>query len=258
MSYSKHKTEKYSNLKGINTKISLYTDTEEFRDLSNVNFAVPGALTKRPGTASYIGATVSGAITGLYEYEKLSGASYVIATANTNAYVVASPFTTIKASLQNGAIFDFVTFVDHLFAANGTDFFKFDGTNTSSYSLPAGLTGSWGVTAVIGGGLSGTFQAAYGYLNSRGYLGPMSQGITIALKRHHLWFHWLLWLNLPFWVWNHSHCFIPDQSTQYGSLWNDLRTVKYRKRYGHGFYSHVNFRQRQLVFHHGSEIHGDL
>jgi hypothetical protein len=182
MSYSKHKTEKYSNLKGINTKISLYTDTEEFRDLSNVNFAVPGALTKRPGTASYIGATVSGAITGLYEYEKLSGASYVIATANTNAYVVASPFTTIKASLQNGAIFDFVTFVDHLFAANGTDFFKFDGTNTSSYSLPAGLTGSWGVTAVIGGGLSGTFQAAYGYLNSRGYLGPMSQGITIALN----------------------------------------------------------------------------
>ena len=182
MSYDKLKTETYSQLGGINSKISSYINgPEEFRDLTNLNFFVPGALSKRPGTSLYIGATISGRITGGVEFERLNGASYIVVTANTNAYTVAGSFSSFKTGLLDAALFDFITFVDRLFACNGQDFFKFDGTNTSAYSLPPGATG-WGVTAVVGGGLSGTFVTSYGYLNNRGYFGPASNGLTIALN----------------------------------------------------------------------------
>lgn len=167
---------------GINSKSSQYdNETIEFRSLTNLNFIIPGALNKRPGTDKYLGATVVGNITGLYEFERLSGASYLIASANTNIYTVdTSSFTAFRAGLANNALFSFVTFVDRLFAANGTDFFKFDGTATSNFSLPPGA--GLGVTAVVGGGLSGVFICSYGYLNDRGYLGPGSTGVTISLN----------------------------------------------------------------------------
>lgn len=153
---------------------------EEFRDLSNVNFATPGALTKRPGTDLYLGATIAGRITGGVEFERLNGASYIVATANTNAYTVTSSWNAFRTGLLNDALFDFVTFVDRLFAANGQDFFKFDGTNTSNYSLPPGSSG-FGLTAVLGIGLSGTFLASYGYQNDRGYYGPPATPKSITL-----------------------------------------------------------------------------
>lgn len=183
MPYPENKTESYNLLGGINSKVSLYTNgPHEFRDISNLNFVFLGALTKRPGSDLYIGATIAGMITGGVDFDRLSGASYIVVTANTNAYTVDSfGFHAFRSGLQNNALFSFVTFVDRLFAANGSEFFKFDGTNSSLYSLPPGLTGSWGVTGVVGGGLSGTYVAAYGYVNDRGYLGPPSNGFTITL-----------------------------------------------------------------------------
>lgn len=184
MAYEKQKLESYQLMGGINNKISLYNNgPQEFRDLANVNFVSIDSLTKRPGSTGFVGASVAGFITGGTEFTRLSGASYLVVTANTNAYVASIlGFNPFKTGLQNNALFSFQTFVDRLFAANGNDFFKFDGTNSTAYSLPPGITGSWGVTAVVGGGLSGIYIAGYGYLNDRGYLGPVSNGITISLN----------------------------------------------------------------------------
>jgi hypothetical protein len=185
MPYEPQKIESYSNMGGINAKISIYlTGQHECRDLSNLNFQSIGALTKRPGSTLATGATVIGEITGGIEFTKLSGASFEVITAGTNAYVFqpGSVFTPVKSGLKNNALFSFVTFVDRLFCANGTDFFKFDGSNTSNFSLPPGQ-GAWGVTAVSGGSIpNGTYVVGYGYLNDRGYLGPTATGITITLS----------------------------------------------------------------------------
>lgn len=172
MSYPKQKLETYSLLGGINSKVSAYiTGPNEFRDLTNLNFFVPGALSKRPGTTLYAGATVSGRITGIYEFQRLSGASYLIATANTTAYTVStSAFSAFKTGLRNSALFDFTTFVDRLFACNGQDFFKYDGSNTTAFSLPAGTSPI--LTGATGSIVDGTYRVAYGYLNDAGYCGP--------------------------------------------------------------------------------------
>lgn len=182
----KVKSENYTNLGGINTKVSPYaTGPQEFLNLSNVDFTIPGALTKSPGTTLYISQVLTGRISGLYEFIRLNGFSQVIVSANTNSYFVNGPiYTAFNTNLTNNALFSFVTFVDRLFSANGSQFFKYDGSNVSNYSLPYGDTSSFGVTAVMGGGsLIGTFYCSYGYVNDRGYAGPGGpiNGATITL-----------------------------------------------------------------------------
>lgn len=183
MAYEKNKTELYYLQGGINTKASQYvTQDNEALDIRNMNFVVPGAYSKRPGTEYYLGATVSGFVGGLYEFERLSGASYLVATANTNAYTVTNTWSSFRSGLLNEGLFDFLTFVDRMFACNGQDFFKFDGANSSFYSLPPGQSLLTSITPAVGGGLSGIFLAGYGYQNDRGYYGPSSQGVTISLN----------------------------------------------------------------------------
>lgn len=186
MSHPKVKKESYL-FTGLNLKASPYlTPDSGVLSLENMNFNVLGAVRKRPGSSYYLGATVQGKIGGLYEFEKLDGSSYIIASANTNIYTVTNSFNSFRSGLKNNGIFDFVTFVDRLFAANGQDFFKFDGTASSNYSLPPGVsTSSFGITGGFTSsitGLSGVFTAGYGYLNSRGYYGPSSEGITVSLN----------------------------------------------------------------------------
>lgn len=182
----KHKSENYSNLGGINSKISPYqVGPQEFVDLSNFDFTKPGSLTKSPGTTTFISASLAGRIGGLYEFTRLNGASRVIVTANTNAYFINSNiFTAFNSGLLNNGIFSFVTFVDRLFSANGTDFFKYDLSTVTRYSLPYGDTTNFGVTGIVGGGLSGSFYVSYGYFNDRGYFGPPGpiNGATISLN----------------------------------------------------------------------------
>lgn len=188
MAYDQTHNESYQLLGGINTKVSPYEQpNHEFRDLVNVNFQTPNALTKRNGTTLYVGATVQGRITGLYEFTRLSGASYLVATANTNAYTVnQTSYTAFKTGLANGAIFDFVTFVDRLFGCNGQDFFKFDGTNAYNYSLPAGISGAFTVIAASGGsltsGVTATFLCSYGYVNESGSYGANSNTVTVTIN----------------------------------------------------------------------------
>lgn len=176
MAQLKTKSENYENLGGINSKASQYnTSQHEFLDLVNYDFQRPGAITKRPGSSFYIGHTVVGRITGLYEFERLNGYSTIIFTANTNAYTQndSSAGSVFKTSLTSGALFDFSTFVDRLFMANGSQYFKYDGTNTSNYSLPEGEQ-SYGFSSLATGSLTGSFVIAYGYFNDRGYFGPCS------------------------------------------------------------------------------------
>ena len=187
MSNEKVKNENYQFAGGINTKVSKYLNAEnELLDLTNMNFVTAGALTKRPGTSLFLGASVAGRIGGLFEFERLNGQSYVVATANTNAYSIQSgAFNSFRSGLKDNGIFSFIPFVDRLFMGNGQDFFKFNGTNTSNYSLPAGVSGAgFGITGIYSasGGLSGTVVAGYGYVNDAGYFGPVSSGITVSLN----------------------------------------------------------------------------
>lgn len=184
MSNKKLKAESYL-LSGLNQKASPYlTPENEVLELENMHFTTAGCLTKRQGSSFYLGATVAGPINSLIGFERLNGSSFILASANTNLYNVTTSFSSIKSGLLNNGIFSFVTFVDRLFAANGQDFFKYDGSATDTYGLPAGLT-SVGITAGFSSaitGLSGAFVAGYGYLNSRGYYGPVSPGVTLSLN----------------------------------------------------------------------------
>lgn len=185
MPYPKTKSESYNASGGINVKASLYATAEnEQLDILNMDFRVPGSLLKRYGSTEYIGASVQGSVGGLYEFSRLSGASYIVATANTTAYTInTGNFVAFRTGLLNNGIFDFVPFVDRLFMANGQNFFKTDGVNSSNYSLPPGQsTSGFLITPGVGGGLSGVVIASYGYLNDRGYYGPPGQGVTLTLN----------------------------------------------------------------------------
>lgn len=188
MAEPKMKSEQVELIGGINSKASPYVNGPmECRDLTNLNFMVPGALTKRWGSALYLGATISGRTTGGVEFERLSGASYLLVSANTNLYSVTNTWTPIRTGLMNGALTDFAPFVDRMFVANGSEFFKTDGAaNSSFYSLPPGIVSGFGATFIGGhsapNGLSGIFLVSYGYLNDRGYLGPPAPGITVNLN----------------------------------------------------------------------------
>lgn len=182
----KFKTENYAAIGGINEKASPYlTGKNQQLDLVNLDFSQPGAMSQRPGSTYFIGATVSGQMTGVYEYQKLNGASFVITSANTNVYRVnAGTFTSIRSGLTNGAKPDFLTFVDRLFVANGAQFFKYDGTNASKFSLPPGegpgVSGAMGFSLLgSGSGFSGNVYYTYGYLNDRGFLGAVGGTLMV-------------------------------------------------------------------------------
>lgn len=73
------KSENYSLLGGINTKVSQYNNSPlEFLNITNLDFQTVGALSQRWGSTQYIGQTFPGRINSLYEYSKLSGASYIV------------------------------------------------------------------------------------------------------------------------------------------------------------------------------------
>lgn len=191
MPQPKLKSENYQNFKGINSKVSPYnTGPMEFRDIVNFDFTTPGSLTKREGFTQFIGATVTGRITGLHEFSRLDGNSRIIVSANTNLFFEDSgALTSFKTGLLDSAIFDFVTFVDRLFACNGDDFFKYDLTTVTEYSLPQG-TGLDASLIGTGSAFTGIFTYSYGYLNDRGYAGIAGAetlgavGLTVSVAGH--------------------------------------------------------------------------
>lgn len=172
MPYPIIKEEHYTNMGGMNRKSSDYILGEgQCLRLINFDYTKQGAWTKVPGTTQYLSQSVAGLIGGVVQFSRLSGASYLIASANTNIYNVTSGYNPIRSGLLNNALFDFVPFVDRLFCANGQDFFYTDGIDSVNYSLPPPAPG-FTVAVGSGGSLTGTFQYSYGYLNERGYAGP--------------------------------------------------------------------------------------
>jgi hypothetical protein len=189
MPYEKLKSEHYANIGGINAKASKkLTGINEVLNLENLDFSMTGSFTKRPGSTQMNGATLTGTITGFYEYTKLEGASFLIVTANTAAYAASgNVFFPIAANFVNPSFFSFITFVDLLFMSDGNNLVKFDGTNSYYYSLPpgVGLTGiASGTSSAAAPGNTGLIQFAYGYLNSAGYYGPIGPiiGISFAVE----------------------------------------------------------------------------
>jgi len=205
MPHSKISTDNYQNLGGVNVKASPYiTGPLEFLDLRNFDFQTPGSLSQRWGSTQYIGLAFPAQSTGFYEYEKLSGFSQIINTGSSFAWNIdGTSYQVLRSSyqigyssnlgsstvfLQNGVLqnsnYSFVTFVDQMFAANGRQFWRYDGATTYIYSLPMPFTfnnnvfvdlqpGGTGVGATAGG-MSGIYTYWLGYLNNRGYLGPSS------------------------------------------------------------------------------------
>ena len=75
----KLKNENYVQLGGINSKASQYiTGSMEFLDLTNLDFQQIGSLSQRWGSTMYVGQTVPGPITSLFEFSRLDGSSYVL------------------------------------------------------------------------------------------------------------------------------------------------------------------------------------
>lgn len=140
MPYQKLHQEHYTQFGGINNKASRYlTDQNEALQVINFDFSRPGSLTKRPGTTLLYGTTLVGRIGGFYQFTKLSGASYLMISANTVMYAGdATSLNPVRSGLTSDGIFDFVTFVDRLFATNGSEMFKFTGTDSYPFSLQIG------------------------------------------------------------------------------------------------------------------------
>ena len=181
MAYPKYKNENYTNFGGINTKASPYANQRtEFRNIENMNFQLIGSLSQRRGTTLFTSASVAGRINGIYEFQRLNGASYVVVEANTNLYSVNSvAFTSIRTNVAD-QLCDFTAFVDRLYIANGKDFLRFDGNNAVNAMLPE--PPAFSVTGAVGGGLSGVYTISYGYINDIGTLGPVTNGVTISLN----------------------------------------------------------------------------
>ena len=217
---SKMKLEDYHLLGGINSKVNLYSNgPAEFRDLSNLNFINTGALTKRPGTTLFPGVTQgvlftpggnnAGAITGVYEFSKLNGSSYLIvglqnnlATALNSGYSAILAYGTLMPAIGGPFLWNFTTYADRLFACNGTQFYRINtyniyggDLNAYNYSLPQGAgidTDLYSIPSPspynvgtfkyasngLAGGLSGLYVYSFAFVNDRGFVGPPSNGVT--------------------------------------------------------------------------------
>lgn len=126
-------------LGGINQKSSEYSLSKaEFLNLRNVDFDVPNALSKRPGSTQTIGANTSGPIIGMHEFVSLNGNSTVIVGSNQALfYMNGASLNILDTGWSNGQPPDMLTFANKEFIANGSKFYGWTGVGGSF--LPVGL-----------------------------------------------------------------------------------------------------------------------
>ncbi len=184
-------------LGGINMKASEYSLSKaQFLNLRNLDFDVPNALNKRPGSTQAIAVNTSGPITAMHEFINLSGASTVVVASDTALfYMNNATLQPLATGWSNGQPPDMLTFVNKEWIANGSRFYGWSGVGVSA--LPAGLPCTYGVTqafapnsgasvwtiggATMGpvfGGAAGSYilrgvYLAYSYLRNDGYWGPL-------------------------------------------------------------------------------------
>lgn len=151
-------------LGGINKKASKYEmSTAQFLDLRNMDFDVPNALQKRPGSTFAIGSSfgTSGPITSLFEFTKLTGESRVILGSDTAMfYINGSTYTLLDPGWNNGQPTDMLTFVNKLWMCNGQHWKSWDGSTLNS-PVPVGLPMSEAGISQFAGGVT----TAHWYVN---------------------------------------------------------------------------------------------
>lgn len=243
----KLKSESYKNLGGINQKVSQYqTSPLEFLDIKNFDFQKPNALSSRWGSTQYVSQNFGAPITSLFEYSRLSGASWVVIGASgslwygattgqsqgmsftlsgqtlsipynfwvhywsfkqglgggpqteeartfypgSSQYILNSGSTYSINPISVAGEYSFTVNQNELFGANGSNFFKFDGTSAKPVGLPfataattrsqdgfgTGLTFALyiGQTYALGsssfaGLTTGSFYLYASYVNDRGF-----------------------------------------------------------------------------------------
>lgn len=184
----------YRMLGGVNVKASEYSlEKSQFLMLSNLDFDVPNALSKRPGSTQAIGANSSGPIIGIHEFINLTGASTVVVGSNQAMfYMNGASLNLLDLGWSNGQPPDMLTFVNREWIANGAKFYGWSGVGASF--LPAGLPCSRSGLSnmalnaapaasywTVGGATHMTVSAsytlrgvymAYSFLRQDGYYGP--------------------------------------------------------------------------------------
>lgn len=189
MADNKPTVNEYDMLGGINQKASDYAvGRAQFLDIRNMDFDVPNALQKRPGSTQAVSAGTSGAVTSVFEFIKLDGSSYVVAgTETAQFYLATNTYTLLDTGWNNGQPTDMLTFVNKLWMANGQRYKSWDGSTLRAVGLECPKTApsilvnfgggatTWkimGMTAGVNYGVNPCAVFAYGYVRGDGYYGP--------------------------------------------------------------------------------------
>lgn len=216
MPYKKVPELRYKLFGGINTKISQYLNSPmEFLSLENFDFQVPGSLTQRWGsTQLYQGSSYfNGQVYGLFNYNQITGNSSMIVAGSTTAYYSAGAgLTNLLGAVSHGTMtgfatyinfatfavtsppaasgfqgqanYDFQVFNNNLYACNGKDFWRWNGSSFYFFGVPligaealtflGASNPTWGATtqgASVSGGLTGSVFVALAYVNNMGVVG---------------------------------------------------------------------------------------
>jgi len=189
MAYDRLKEEMIRNIGGINEKASNYVIGEnEVLSLRNASFQKPGAWESRPGYTLYATGPTTIPVTGMYEFSKSDGASYLLMGMGETLYKVQGSSVIPLGGGFSGDQIDFTTMNDICFLADGTVFKKFDGNSVTNYGLPVpnytAIIGAIGFTTGSGSTvIASAYYMQFAYLNKDGYLGPLTDsafGVTVA------------------------------------------------------------------------------
>ncbi len=187
-------TRYYTLLGGVNQKASQYAmSTAQFLNLRNVDFDVPNALTKRPGSTFALGSSngTSGPIKTVFEFQKLTGESYVLAASDTAIFYLANnAYTLLSSGWNNGQAPNMLTFVNKAWMANGQKWASWDGSTympigfrsnpgASVGIINPNITNSFTVAGLTASDVAASFITvgiwmAYASLRSDGYMGPIN------------------------------------------------------------------------------------
>ena len=208
MAYNKMKAEKYSNVGGINQKASTYvTGDNEFLDLENYDFQIPGALNKRWGFTAAYPASASFSIGS----SQTINAIWQITTPFTFPDVVPNGLRTLNLFGYDGGVaasetvgstlkpwvisttltptaqvWDHSEFQEATYYSNAVAGYKNTAQDATGYlfgmltppTIPVPLPGSAsGLTAystVAGTTLTGTYVYQYAYMDQLGFVGAPS------------------------------------------------------------------------------------
>lgn len=190
MADQKPTVNEYDMLGGVNQKASEYAvGRAQFLDIRNMDFDVPNALQKRPGSTQAVLSGTSGPISSLFEFIKLDGTSFVVAGSDTAMfYLAVNQYTLLDANWNNGQPTDMLTFVNKLWMANGQNYKSWDGSTLRAVGMPCPKTAptmlvnfgggatTWflaGVTAGVNYGVNPLMIFAYSYVRGDGYYGPV-------------------------------------------------------------------------------------